>query len=76
MPFSRPPTAAFDENGERKVSRVPWTAHQSKIYAESNSTAARMIFFAGKTADKPGIQHRLIREGTDCGIQRNGVKSI
>jgi hypothetical protein len=74
MPFSRASTAAFDENGECKVSSMPWTPHQSKIYAESSSAAARIIFFATKTADTPGIQHRLIRKGTDCGIQRNGVK--
>jgi hypothetical protein len=62
MPFSRPSATAFDKNGEREVSSMPQTAHQSKIYAESNSTAARMIFLAGKTADTPGIQHRLIRK--------------
>jgi hypothetical protein len=61
MSFSRPTATAFGANGERKVSITgaddlenmsvtpargqSRTPYQSKIYAESNSPAARMIFF-------------------------------
>jgi hypothetical protein len=72
-----PPTVryGFEMVDAPDASKHGKISHQSKIYSESISQVFSRIFESLNSMQTLAIYRRLVVQGTDCEINRNGMKN-